>query len=98
SVVHAGEDVAVRVSFTGTGTVLAMSAKLAWDPAVVQPASFTAGDPVLDQGGLGFSPAPGSVDAAVFTGTGQGFTGDGAVATSHFHVVTPGDPTFGFPP
>jgi hypothetical protein len=94
--VHAGEDVAVRISFTGTGRVLAMSARLAWDPAVVQPVSFTAGDAALEQGGLLFSAAPGSVDGAVFTGTGQGFTGDGEFATLHFHVVAAGDPKFGF--
>ena len=93
---HAGEDVAVRISFTGTGRALAMSAHLAWDPAVVQPVSFTAGDAVLEQGALLFSAAPGSVDGAVFTGTGQGFTGDGEFATLHFQVVAAGDPKFAF--
>jgi hypothetical protein len=94
--VHAGEDVAVRISFTGTGRVLAMSARLTWDPAVVQPVSFTAGDAVLEQGALLFSAAPGSVDGAVFTGTGQGFTGDGEFATLHFQVVAAGDPKIAF--
>jgi len=96
SAVHAGEDVAVRISFTGTGRVLAMSARLAWDPAVVQPVSFTAGDAVLEQGALLFSAAPGSVDGAVFTGARYGFTGAGEFATLHFHVVAAGDPRFGF--
>jgi len=94
--VYAGEDVAVRISFTGTGRVLAMSARLAWDPAVVHPVSFTAGDAVLEQGALLFSGAPGSVDGAVFTGTGQGFTGDGEFATLHFQVVAAGDPKIAF--
>jgi hypothetical protein len=94
--VHAGEDIAVRIGFTGTGGVLALSARLAWDPAVVQPVSFTAGDAVLEQGALLFSPTPGSVDGAVFAGSGQGFTGEGEFATLHFHVVAAGDPRFGF--
>ena len=94
--VHTGEDVAVRVSFTGTGRVLALSTRLSWDPAVVQPVSFTAGDAALEQGALLFSAAPGSVDGALFTGTGQGFTGEGEFATVHFQVVAAGDPKFGF--
>jgi hypothetical protein len=94
--VHAGEDIAVRVSFTGTGRVLAISTRLAWDPAVVQPVNFTAGDAVLEQGALLFSAAPGSVDGAVFAGNGHGFTGEGEFATLHFHVVAAGDPRFGF--
>jgi hypothetical protein len=94
--VHAGEDIAVRVSFTGTGRVLAISTRLAWDPAVVQPVNFTAGDAVLEQGALLFSAAPGSVDGAVFTGNGHGFTGEGEFATLHFRVVAAGDPKFGF--
>src|SRR5262249_10483698 len=65
-------------------------------PAVVQPVSYTAGNEVLDQGGLVLSPSPGAVDGAVFTSTGQGFTGDGEFATIHFQVVTAGDPKFGF--
>jgi hypothetical protein len=94
--VHTGEDVAVRVSFTGTGRVLALSTRLSWDPAVVQPVTFTAGDAALEQGALLFSAAPGSVDGALFTGTGQGFTGEGEFATVHFQVVAAGDPKFGF--
>jgi len=94
--VHEGDDVAVRLSFTGTGRVLALSTRLAWDPAIVQPVSFTAGDAALEQGALLFSAAPGSVDGAVFTGTAQGFTGDGEFATFHFHVVAAGDPGFAF--
>jgi len=63
---------------------------------VVHPVSFTAGDAVLEQGALLFSAAPGSVDGAMFTGTGQGFTGDGEFATLHFQVVTAGDPKIAF--
>jgi hypothetical protein len=94
--VHTGEDVAVRVSFTGTGRVLALSMRLTWDPAVVQPVNFTAGDAVLEQGAVLFSAEPGAVDGAVFAGAGHGFTGEGEFATVHFQVVAAGDPKFGF--
>jgi hypothetical protein len=94
--VHAGEDIAVRVSFTGTGRVMAISTRLSWDPAVVQPVSFTAGDAALEQGAVLFSGAPGSVDGAMFAGNGHGFAGDGEFATLHFQVVAAGDPKFGF--
>jgi hypothetical protein len=95
--VHAGEDVAVRVSFSGTGRVLALSLRLAWDPAVVEPVSYTAGDAALEQGALVLSAAPGSVDGAMFAGSQQGFSGEGEFATIHFRVVAAGgDPRFGF--
>jgi hypothetical protein len=94
--VRAGEDVAVRVNFTGTGRVLAISTRLAWNPAVVEPVSFTAGDAVLEQGALVLSATPGSVDGAMFAGSKQGFSGEGEFATIHFRVVAAGDPKFGF--
>ena len=91
-----GEDVAVRLSFTGTGRVLAISTRLAWDPAVVQPVSYTAGDAVLEQGALVLSAEPGTVDGAMFAGARQGFSGEGEFATVHFRVVKAGDPKFAF--
>ena len=90
------QDIAVRLLFSGTGRMLAVSARLAWDPAVVQPVSYTAGDAVLAQGGLVFSAEPGLLDGASFAGAGQGIVGDGEFATVHFRVVAPGEPKFGF--
>ena len=92
----AGEDISALVRFTGTGRMLAVSAKLAWDPAVVEPVSYSAGDALLDQGGVVFSADPGTVDGASFSGNGQGLVGEGEFATLHFRVVAAGDPKFGF--
>jgi hypothetical protein len=94
--VAAGDDVAVRLMFSGTGRMMALSVRLAWDPAVVEPVSYTAGDAVLAQGGLVLSSEPGSVDGAAFTGSGQGLVGEGEFATVHFRVLAPGDPRVGF--
>ncbi len=92
----AGDEVAVRLMFSGTGRMMALSVKLAWDPAVVEPVSYTAGDAVLAQGGLVLSAEPGSVDGAAFTGAGEGLQGEGEFATVRFRVLAPGDPRFGF--
>jgi hypothetical protein len=92
----AGEDVVVHVLFAGTGQMLALSTRLAWDPAVVAPTTWSAGDAVLDQGGVVLSAEPGTVDGASFAGGGQGLVGEGEFATLHFRVVAAGDPRFGF--
>jgi hypothetical protein len=91
-----GEDVVAHVLFTGTGAMRALSTKLSWDPAVVEPMGFTAGDIVLDQGGMVFSAEAGTVDGATFAGGGQGLLGEGEFAALHFHVIAAGDPKFGF--
>jgi hypothetical protein len=70
-----GEEIAVRVDFTGTGRMQALSVALTWDPAVVEPVGYTAGDMVLDQGGLVLQDEPGTVDGASFAGPGTGLGG-----------------------
>jgi len=94
--VTAGQDVVAHIRYSGSGTIQAMSTKLAWDPAVVQPAAYAAGDEFLAQGGLVFSAEPGSVDGASFAGVGNGISGEGEFATITFHVLASGDPKFGF--
>jgi hypothetical protein len=91
-----GEDVVVHVLFSGTGQMQALSTRLAWDPAVVEPVSWSAGDALLGQGGLAFSPEPGAVDGASFAGNGQGIVGEGEFAALHFRVVAAGEPRFAF--
>ena len=86
-----GQDLAVQIGFTGTGRLKALAVKLAWDPAVVEPVSYTAGDAVLSQNGVVFSAEPGSVDGASFAGTEQGLVGEGEFATLHFRVKVAGD-------
>jgi hypothetical protein len=92
--VESGADVSVPISFSGTGRVRALSVRLGWDPSVVQPVGFTAGDAMLGQGGLVFSAQPGSVDGALFTGA--GLTGEGEFATVRFHALASGDPKIRF--
>ena len=91
-----GEEIAVRVDFTGTGRMQALSVALTWDPAVVEPVGYTAGDMVLDQGGLVLQDEPGTVDGASFAGPGTGLVGSGEFATLRFRVKAAGDAKFGF--
>ncbi len=86
----AGQTVAAQLTMRGTGAVIAVSARLAWDPAVVEPVSHTAGDWLAQQGGQAFSATPGTVDAAVMRT--QGMTGEGVLATVAFRVLSAGDP------
>jgi hypothetical protein len=94
--VSAGETVDARILYQGTGTMQALSTTLKWDPAVVRPTGYSAGDALLEQGGLAFSATPGNVDGASFAGSGQGLAGSGEFATVHFTVLATGDPKFDF--
>ena len=87
--VSAGELVPVRLLIKGSGAVQAVSTKLLWDPAVVEPVSFTAGALVTGQGGVVLSAKPGSVDAARL-GVGRGIEGEGEIATVTFRARTAG--------
>jgi hypothetical protein len=82
--------VTARLLMHGTGSLLAVSARLSWDPAVVEPTGQVAGDWLKQQSGFLFKPEPGVLDAAVF-GT-QGMRGDGLFATITFRVLAAGDP------
>jgi hypothetical protein len=86
-----GGELAVRVKFAGTGRMQALSVGLSWDPMVVEPVGHSAGDVVLAQGGLVFSPAPGTVDGASFAGAGNGLVGEGDFAIVRFRVKKAGD-------
>ncbi len=77
------------------GEVQGISVPLRWNPEVVEPVSFEAGDLADLQSGrtLVLSPKAGTVDAAVFGGT---FRGEGALASVRFRVKAPGDPGIAF--
>jgi hypothetical protein len=91
-----GDVVTVRLRLTGTGSVHALSAALAWDPEVVTPAGFEAGAMVAAQGGAMLSPAPGSVDGALLGPDRRGFLGDGEFATLTFRALKDGAPRLAF--
>jgi hypothetical protein len=75
----------------GAGVVQAMSIRLSWNPAVVKPISQEAGDLILQQNGVAFTPKLGTVDAAVL-GTGQTLKGEGLLASVTFKAIANGDP------
>jgi hypothetical protein len=81
------------LSLVGAGDVQALSVKLDYDAAVVEPVGVARGALLSQQAGPAqlFSPAPGVVDAAVF-GHGQGFVGRGDLARVTFRLKAPGDP------
>jgi len=82
--------VAATLTLRGSGGLRAISTKLAWDAAVVEPVGHTAGEWLTSQGGVAFSAKPGTVDAAVLQA--QGMKGEGLLATMTFKVVAAGDP------
>jgi hypothetical protein len=80
----------------GTGLIQALSAALSWDPAVVEPTGFAAGQMLTDQGGIALSAAPGSVDVAILGMHDPGLTGTGEIATITFNRKTAGSAGIGF--
>ena len=94
AVVHAGELVTVRLAFEGTGRVHGIAARLGWDPAVVTPVEFAAGEGVHSQGGMVLSPGPGAADGVSLAGPGQGLLGKGEFATFTFRTLASGAPAF----
>ena len=85
-----GAPLTVSLTLQGSGTLRALSTKLAWDAAVVEPVGYEAGAWLTSQGGVAFSPKPGAVDAAVLRAA--GLAGEGLLATVSFKVVAAGDP------
>jgi hypothetical protein len=88
------DDVVVTLGASGTGRVQAASARLTWDPKVVDLVGWTPGAFLLAQNGMLLSAAKGTLDLAIL-GQGQALTGTGAVATIRFKIVGAGDPMIG---
>jgi hypothetical protein len=82
--------VTARLTLRGSGNLVALSTRLTWDPAVVEPTGQAAGAWLTAQNGVAFSAAPGTVDAAVLRA--QGMSGEGELATLTFKVLAAGDP------
>jgi hypothetical protein len=88
--VAAGEVVTAQLMIAGAGDVQGLSARLAWDPAVVEPVGVAPSSWFANQNGVVFSPAPGGVDAALL-GIG-GIAGQGGIATVSFRAIAAGNP------
>jgi hypothetical protein len=95
STVQAGDLITARVLLSSTGVVHAVSARLSWDPKVVEPIAVEAGALLRARGGIALSPEPGTLDASVFGRRGGGLPGTGELATVSFRVLAAGDPHIG---
>jgi hypothetical protein len=91
-VVTAGERIVAELRMSGTGRVIGLSARLAWDANLVRPVAMRSGGWLESQGGLALTPAPGTVDAVVIGGRGAGLTGEGALASVEFEALASGAP------
>jgi hypothetical protein len=91
SLVEAGEAVTAELWLTGSGIIQGFSARLAWDPAVVEVTGMESGRWVEGQGGLVLTPEPGVVDAALLGVRAVGLTGEGRVAGVRFRALRAGD-------
>jgi len=85
-----GEPVMATLTLQGSGVLRALSTRLAWDAAVVEPVGHAAGEWLTAQNGVAFSAKPGMVDAAVLRA--EGLKGEGLLATVSFKVLSAGDP------
>jgi len=85
-----GAEITVDLTLRGSGALMAFSAALGWDPAVVEPVGHAAGAWLSDQGGIALSAAPGTIDAVALRTA--GLVGEGTLATMAFRVLSPGDP------
>jgi len=90
--VKAGQLFDAIVRYRGAGSVHAVSAKLAWDPALVEVTGQEGGELLIGAGGLALSPAAGTVDAAVLGSSAGGITGEGDLALVHFRARADGAP------
>ncbi len=89
------DGIEAAVTLSSTGAVQGVSLPLIWNAAVVEPIATRGGEMVNRQSGhaLVLSPAPGTVDAAVFGAT---FSGTGDLAVVTFRVIGAGDPGIRF--
>jgi hypothetical protein len=90
--VQAGAIVTASLRLSAGGRMQGFSAKLAWDPSVVEAVGIQSGRFVEGQGGIVLSPAPGTVDAALLGARSNGLDGDGEVARFTFRALRAGDP------
>ena len=90
--VAAGESFDAVIQLGGGGRLQMLSVALGWDGAVAEPVGADAAGWLAAQGGVAFSPRPGTVDAALLGVRSPGFTGTGDLAVVHFHARAAGAP------
>ncbi len=94
ALVEAGETVTATLALEAHGRVQAFSARLGWNPAVVEPVETRSSGRIEAQGGVTLSPARGALDAALLGLRARGIEGTGPVATFTFRARRTGDPGF----
>jgi hypothetical protein len=77
----------VRIGWRGTGHVLGVSVRLAWDRTAVEPIGIEPGSWLQDQGGVALTPELGVVDVALLGSQSTGLAGEGLLATVRFRVL-----------
>jgi hypothetical protein len=87
--VAANHDYVAAISLAGSGGLQAISVRLTWNPAVVQPVLASGSAGLGSQGGIAFSAVPGSLDAALLGPHAAGMAG--AIGTISFHAIADGD-------
>ena len=87
----------VSLWLTADGSLKGTSIPLTWNADVVKPIAFERGSLVAAQDGQGMllSPAPGTVDFALFGATDGGISGEGLLATVTFEVLKDGEAGIG---
>ncbi|RLA42773.1 MAG: hypothetical protein DRQ97_13580, partial [Gammaproteobacteria bacterium] len=83
----------VSLWLAADGSLKGTSIPLTWNPDVVNPVGYQTGSLVAAQSGQGLvlSPAPGTVDFALFGSAEEGISGEGVLATVTFEVLKEGD-------
>lgn len=90
--VQANESFEVTLRYRGAGRARAISARLAWDPAVAAWEGVEPGARLAGAGGVAFSPRPGTVDAAVLGAAGDGLAGGGDLVVVRLRALKDGSP------
>jgi len=90
--VAVGDVVTARIHLSGSGRIQGLSTRLSWNPRAVEPIGYEAGALLSGANGVVFSPALGTVDAALLGVRDRGLSGDGDVASVRFKVLTAIDP------
>jgi hypothetical protein len=87
-----GDVVTARLRLAGSGRIQGLSTRLSWNPRAVEPIGFEPGALIANANGVVFSPAPGTVDAALLGVRDKGIDGDGDIAAVRFKVLNAIDP------
>ena len=92
SLVSTGDAVNAVLHLAAAGGMQGFSARLAWDPTVLEALGVTSAGFVERLGGVTFSPRTGELDATLLGVRDSGMRGAGDVATFRFRVLREGDP------